>query len=125
MRCEIVDISKCPREGDFYDVSDVFAGTDFEYCDLEQGHWIWSIGRRLSDNKILAGVTRYFYQHPDFECVWLRQPRGATNGEAKQDNVARAKLRKPLVKALDRLFAAYGKITQKEFDGGFNYPVHN
>ncbi len=43
-----------------------------DYCDASEEAWIWSIGRSLADGRILAATDARFYQHPDYECLWLR-----------------------------------------------------
>jgi hypothetical protein len=43
-----------------------------DYCDAEHEVWMWSIGRDKDTGDILASTTAEFYQHPDFECLWLR-----------------------------------------------------
>jgi hypothetical protein len=45
---------------------------DADYCDAKHEAWIWSIGKRLSDGQIFAAIDTRFYQHPDYECLWLR-----------------------------------------------------
>lgn len=65
-----VDISTFPREGKYY-VLDAYAD-DIDYCDMNDEAWVWSIGRRHSDGKILASLRGDLYQNPAFECLWLR-----------------------------------------------------
>jgi hypothetical protein len=67
---EALDLSSNEREGRYYVLKEVVDGMD--YCDAVRECWIWSIGRRNSDGKILADTTGVFYQNPDFECLWLR-----------------------------------------------------
>jgi hypothetical protein len=43
-----------------------------DYCDAETERWIWSIGRSLLTGSILASTDTRFYQHPEFDCLWLR-----------------------------------------------------
>ena len=43
-----------------------------DYCDRESETWIWSIGQRRTDGAIFAAADARFYQHPAFECLWLR-----------------------------------------------------
>ena len=45
---------------------------NFEYIHSTSERWVISIGRRLSDGKILAAFDSRFYQDPNYECVWLR-----------------------------------------------------
>ena len=65
-----VDVSGCKRVDDDYVITNYIDGVD--YCDAETEEWIWSIGRRRSDGLVIASLTTKFYQHPDFECIWLR-----------------------------------------------------
>lgn len=67
-RC--IDVKDCEREGDYY-VLEEFVD-DVDYCDSTTETWIWSIGKRHSDGKILASTQGDLYQNPDFECLWLR-----------------------------------------------------
>ena len=67
---DAIDVSKCEREGRYYVLIEFVDGAD--YCDTEKTVWIWSIGRRISDGKILASTAQDLYQNPDFECMWLR-----------------------------------------------------
>lgn len=70
LKGEAIDISDRPREGR-YVVLDRFFG-DTDYCDASTEQWIWSVGRRHSDGKVLASFSGDLYQNPDFECLWLR-----------------------------------------------------
>ncbi len=45
---------------------------DFDYCDAAKEQWIWSIGRRVTDDRIFAAVDSRFYQNPMFKCLYLR-----------------------------------------------------
>jgi hypothetical protein len=65
-----IDVSDCPREGQYYVLDQVIEGKD--YCDGKRGAWIWSIGKRRRDGKILASLRTDLYQHRDFICLWLR-----------------------------------------------------
>jgi hypothetical protein len=67
---EAVDVSPFPREGNYF-VLDSYAD-DIDYCDAASESWVWSIGRRKRDGRILASLTADLYQNPDFECLWLR-----------------------------------------------------
>lgn len=67
---EALDLSGYAKEGQFY-ILDHFV-EDIDYCDSEKQTWIWSIGRRKSDGKILASMVTDLYENPDFECLWLR-----------------------------------------------------
>src|SRR5215467_10998757 len=64
------DVSACQRKGDFYVLSAVMPGMD--YCNAQTEQWIWSIGRHNKSGEILASHTTNFYQHPRFDCLWLR-----------------------------------------------------
>jgi hypothetical protein len=65
-----IDVTGCERDGNFYVLTAVVEGKD--YCDTRRNAWVWSIGRRRSDGKILASLRTDLYEHPDFECLWLR-----------------------------------------------------
>jgi hypothetical protein len=65
-----IDISGCKRESGYYVLGQVVEGKD--YCDAKSEAWIWSIGQRKKDGKILASLNSDLYQNPEFECLWLR-----------------------------------------------------
>jgi hypothetical protein len=66
-----IDISKQPRtRGGYYILDHYVDGKD--YCDAKQEAWVWSIGRRKSDNTILASLEGDLYENPKFDCLWLR-----------------------------------------------------
>jgi len=67
---EAVDVSGCTREGRYY-VLESFT-EDADYCDAKKEFWIWSIGIRYSDGKILASTGSELYQNKDYQCIWLR-----------------------------------------------------
>ena len=67
---DCIDLSKAPREDGYFVLDSVREGAD--YCDAASELWIWSIGRRISDGKILASTSADLYQNPRFECLWLR-----------------------------------------------------
>lgn len=67
---ECIDLSAYPREGDYY-VLGTFT-EDVDYCNAKDETWIWSIGKRHSDGKILASHRADLYQNPAFQCLWLR-----------------------------------------------------
>ena len=67
---EAIDLSTNKREGRYYVLDEVVEGMD--YCDSVRECWIWSIGRRHSDGKILADTSSVFYQNNNFKCLWLR-----------------------------------------------------
>lgn len=70
------------REGDAIDISDrtttpngdyiLDQVEDVDYCDLRKQAWIWSIGKHKQTGQILASTSAKFYQHPEYECLWLR-----------------------------------------------------
>jgi hypothetical protein len=45
---------------------------DVDYCNAQREVWTWSIGRRKTDDAILAATDVRFYENPEFECLWLR-----------------------------------------------------
>jgi hypothetical protein len=67
---EAVDVSGLPRYGGAYILPVFTEGKD--YCNGRTEQWIWSIGKRKSDGVILASHSDEFYQHAEFECLWLR-----------------------------------------------------
>lgn len=73
---QAIDLKDKPREGDYYilgEKADPFnEDADDDYCDTSTSSWMWSIGRRRKDGRILASRSSDLYQNPDFECLWLR-----------------------------------------------------
>jgi len=70
---EAIDLSKCEREGRYYVVPEtLWDDSGMDYCDAVRECYIWSIGRRYSDGKILASTGSELYQNVDFHCLWLR-----------------------------------------------------
>jgi len=68
---EAIDLSDFPQtNGDYVITNNFVEGMD--YYVTAENDWIRSIGRRKSDGVILASTSSKFYQHPDFECIWLR-----------------------------------------------------
>lgn len=74
---ECLDLNDCVRtpDGDYilddrHHVNGEYTGTDF--CNAETEQWIWSIGRHLETGVVIASHSNWLYQHPEFECVWLR-----------------------------------------------------
>lgn len=69
---ECVDVLKIGREVSpgLYEL-DRFE-EDVDYCDAEKELWIWSIGRRHSDNKVFASTDGRFYLNDEYHCLWLR-----------------------------------------------------
>jgi hypothetical protein len=65
-----IDVSNMPRVGNYYILDKVEDGID--YCNAKEERWIWSIGRRLADDVILASHFPDLYQNPKYECLWLR-----------------------------------------------------
>jgi hypothetical protein len=45
---------------------------DMDYCDTRREVWIWSIGRNLSDGRIVASTDTKYYLNPLWECLFLR-----------------------------------------------------
>jgi hypothetical protein len=70
LKGEAKDVSKCKRLGTDYILSEFHEGLD--YCDAQLERWIWSIGRRRRDGVFVASLSGKFYNHPEYECVWLR-----------------------------------------------------
>lgn len=70
---EAIDLSDCLREGRHYVVPEDKFCEGMDYCDINSG-WIWSLGRRKSDGKILASLSTDLYgkNSRDIECIWLR-----------------------------------------------------
>lgn len=71
-RGDAIDVSGCPSVDGHYDISEIEFIDGLDYCDAKTESWIWSIGRRRSDNQIIASISPDLYQNPDFECLWLR-----------------------------------------------------
>jgi len=69
-RGEAVDISNCPREGGHYTL-EAPPAEGIEYCDIDYGFRIRSIGRRKSDGKIIASVALDLFENSEYECLWL------------------------------------------------------
>jgi hypothetical protein len=68
---EAMDVSDFPMiNGDYVITHNFVDGLD--YFVTAEDDWIRSIGRRKADGVILASTSDKFYQHPDFECIWLR-----------------------------------------------------
>ena len=40
--------------------------------DAKNETWMWSVGRRISDNVLIASTTTDLFQNPEYECLWLR-----------------------------------------------------
>ena len=70
---EAIDLSNCEKEGRYYVVpEELWDNSGVDYCDSVRECYIWSIGRRYNDGKIIASSASDLYQNPDFECIWLR-----------------------------------------------------
>lgn len=69
---EAVDLSNHEKDGDYYILTDFGFLGHLDYCDASKQRWVWSIGRRHSDGKILASLYPDLYENPHFECLWLR-----------------------------------------------------
>ena len=80
---ECVDVSACEEvepgvfelRGDARESAEDSVGAQgwgVDFCVASREAWIWSIGKRRSDGAVLASTDARFYQHPDFECLWLR-----------------------------------------------------
>jgi len=66
-----IDVATCKRDGPHhYVLTNYVDGKD--YCDSHAEAWVWSIGRRLKDLKIIASLESDLYQHPNYQCLWLR-----------------------------------------------------
>ncbi len=67
-----VDISAFGREGHHY-LLDAYAD-GIDYCDMNREAWVYSIGRRRKDGKIIASTNPNsdLYQNPEYDCLWLR-----------------------------------------------------
>jgi hypothetical protein len=68
---EAMDLSDFPQIDGDYVITNNFVD-DIDYYVTAEDDWIRSIGRRKSDGVILASTSAKFYQHPDFDCIWLR-----------------------------------------------------
>lgn len=68
---EAIDVSSCGRTPEGHYVLTSFV-EDVDYCDAKLERWIWSIGRNRTTGQILASTSSEFYEHPDFECLFLR-----------------------------------------------------
>lgn len=69
---ECIDVRQIGREiGNGLFVLDEYKdGVD--YCDAQTEQWIWSIGKRIEDDVIVASLDTSLYMNPQFVCVWLR-----------------------------------------------------
>jgi ribosomal protein S1 len=48
------------------------ANEDIDFCNAENETWIYAIGRRLTDNVIVASHSIELSSNPLFECLWSR-----------------------------------------------------
>lgn len=73
---ECLDVAKIGTEVKGEGKGRVFQLTRFEdgidYCIAETEEWIWSIGRRKSDQTVFAATDARYYMCPGYECIWLR-----------------------------------------------------
>ena len=70
LKGEAKDISRCEKLGADYILPELIDGMD--YCDAKLERWVWSIGKRYADGVFVASLTAKFYNHPEYECVWVR-----------------------------------------------------
>ena len=68
---EAVDTSNCPATKEGYYMPDDFF-EDKDYCNAAKEVWIWSIGVSYATRQVLASTSSNLYQHPEFECIFLR-----------------------------------------------------
>lgn len=68
---ECIDVSGRPRSEEGYFILNGFV-EGLDYCDAATERWIWSIGRRLSDDAIHASYRADLYDNPKYECLFLR-----------------------------------------------------
>lgn len=68
---EAIDISGCQRtkDGD-YILKEFVENKD--YCNAKTEQWMWSIGKHLETGVIYASYRTVYYQHKDYECLFLR-----------------------------------------------------
>lgn len=69
---DILDVSPYRQEDGTYVLPETFYHEGKDYCDAKTETWIWSIGKRIADNVTVASTQSNLYQHPDYECLWLR-----------------------------------------------------
>lgn len=80
---ELVAGGQCADAVGFFRLRRFVEGVD--YCDPSREAWVWSIGRALQPGvikpmgfityaagDILASLSSNLYQHPKFECLFLR-----------------------------------------------------
>jgi hypothetical protein len=68
---EAIDLSNNKRTEDGDYILDEFVdGSD--YCDAKREVWIWSIGQHVQTGQIIASTATYFYQNPNYNCLFLR-----------------------------------------------------
>lgn len=76
--CEKLDLGECIDVNQIGRAAGpgVFVLSSYEggvdYCDAANDQWIWSIGKDILTGEILAATDTRFYQHPQYECLWLR-----------------------------------------------------
>jgi hypothetical protein len=70
---EAIDLSNNARnENGDYILNDNQFVDGSDYCDAKKEAWIWSIGQHVKTGQILASTAAYFYQNPNYNCLWLR-----------------------------------------------------
>lgn len=70
---DCIDVSQYPRSKDGYWILPSFdTEDDKDYCYARNEAWIWSIGRRYDTGEIHASLSSELYQHPEYECLFLR-----------------------------------------------------
>jgi len=75
---EALDLSKCPRIGESYVMTNLFGEVHvkfidgMDYCDAQTEQWIWSIGHSLHSPLILASTSGIFYENHNYHCLFLR-----------------------------------------------------
>jgi len=49
-------------------------GDGVDICDSSKELWMWSVGRRVEDDKLFASAfyPPVFYEKPGYNCLWLR-----------------------------------------------------
>lgn len=67
---EAIDLSKAPRQGEFYVVRDFDVAKD--YCVVKRGLWIKSMGRSRADGVVLASTSIELGNSSEVEVLWIR-----------------------------------------------------
>lgn len=72
-RGEAVDVSSLERtDAGHYLIPPHIWQEDIDWCNAVADDWIRSIGRHRATGRIVASHGTELYQHPDYECIWLR-----------------------------------------------------